>query len=727
MTLVLTIIALTYMLFVVIYHIVHFCRADRAGKYAQLKNFRKGTFGLIYLGAIPLYLAGNLFIESNIFKAVFDSFSNALSLVALSFKWSVIAPLAQESLFYKIAVYLCFAAAICNTSMFTFSLLARRLRNRHLLSRITKGERALCIIVGFNERTKQLISSLDRKEYDLLLLAPESEGLKELAFLHDCAILSFSYSDDILPVLKRYSSHTDQRKVRIIVNTENEENNFLLATAIAEYAASLGLRHFSLDGHCGFSAYVFGSDESESSYVRLSEMTHGCVQCINRHRMLALDFVNRHPITERLRPDDINFASATVKPDVTLNFIMIGFGRLSRHILRTHSINSQLLQLQNEIPVPKTINYCIYDIKEAEKDKNLNHNLLRYATWYRQSPRGKEYPVPQSVFDIGYRHMDIADNKFYEYLLADLTNVHGSIDPDKDTPATEAQLAGLRNSIVISCDTDLINIDFAEKLLEKLREWGLNDHTQIYVRIRDDTIRNKVINTTYPGGEIIPFGAESETASSAPGIFAEGVESMAKQQHLNYTKTDNPEKNMQELERLAMETWYDRWTHVQRESNIYACLSVRVKLHLLGFDAAPIDDPRPDASESFREKYFQGVVREDSLPRIYTAEELSDYTVRRHMITRLEHQRWNAYMIACGYVPAEPEEYLQKSKQELHSVRKHANLVTFEELIHQREVLAAHRGCSVEETDVIRYDYRLTDFLPELLAECKLKIVVREK
>ena len=727
MTFTLSIIALVYMLSVVIYHVIRYCRASRSSKYTQLKSFRKGTFGLIYLGAIPLYLAGNLYNEVNIFKAVFDSFSNALSLVTLSFKWDVVNPLSGVNLFYKVAVYLCFAAAICNTTMFTFSLLARRLRNRRLLRLLERGERALCVLVGFNDRTRMLIRTLDRTEYDLLLLAPESDGIKELAFVHDCAILNFPYNANIIPVLQRYAAHTDRRMVRVIVNTENEEQNFLHATAIAEYTASLGLEHFSLDGHCGLCAYSFGSDETESSYVRLSEKTRGCVQCVNPRKMLAMDFVSKHPITERLRPDDVDPDTVTVKPDVTLNFIMVGFGRVSRQILRVLSINSQLLQMKDGVPVPKTVNYHVYDIKETEKDKNLNHNLLRYASWYRQAPRDSIYPVPQSVFDIRYRHMDIADGRFYEYLRADLTNVHDPLDANKDAPPTSEQLKGLRNSIVVSYDSDLVNIDFAEKLLEKLREWKLDDRTQIYVRVRDDEIREKVIGAAYPNGEIIAFGAESETASSAPGIFSEGVEAMAKRQHFNYTRTDNKGKSDEEIERLAMQTWYNRWTQVQRESNVYACLSARVKLHLLGFDAAPMDDPRPDATLDFYREYFQGEECAPAEPRMYTRAELSDLSVRRHMITRMEHQRWNAYMIACGYVPAEPEEYLKLDKQALHAVRKHANIVNFEELICQREVLAAHRGCTEEEADVIKYDYRLTDHLPELLAACKLKIVAREQ
>jgi hypothetical protein len=151
-----------------------------------------------------------------------------------------------------------------------------------------------------------------------------------------------------------------------------------------------------------------------------------------------------------------------------------------------------------------------------------------------------------------------------------------------------------------------------------------------------------------------------------------------------------------------------------------------MKLQLFGFDAAPLDDPRPDAAKEFCDAYFEGKDPAEEAMRCYTEEELSDYTVRRHLVTRMEHLRWNAYMISCGYIPAEEHEYLTLSKQQLHVQRKHANIVTFEELYNYRRVIAAQRGCSVEDADVIKYDYRLTDNLPALLAGSKQKIVRKE-
>ena len=92
MTFVLSIIALCYMISVVVALAIRYCRAERTKKYAQLKSFRKGFFGLIYFGAVPLYMAGHLFNGAIWFKAILTSISGAFSLLVLSFDWDAVTP-----------------------------------------------------------------------------------------------------------------------------------------------------------------------------------------------------------------------------------------------------------------------------------------------------------------------------------------------------------------------------------------------------------------------------------------------------------------------------------------------------------------------------------------------------------------------------------------------------------------------------------------------------------
>ena len=57
------------------------------------------------------------------------------------------------------------------------------------------------------------------------------------------------------------------------------------------------------------------------------------------------------------------------------------------------------------------------------------------------------------------------------------------------------------------------------------------------------------------------------------------------------------------------------------------------------------------------------------------------------------------------------------------TLRRHGNLTTYEGLKEYRRIVAEERGCSEEETDVIRYDYQLMDDVKWILATGGYKII----
>ena len=95
----------------------------------------------------------------------------------------------------------------------------------------------------------------------------------------------------------------------------------------------------------------------------------------------------------------------------------------------------------------------------------------------------------------------------------------------------------------------------------------------------------------------------------------------------------------------------------------------------------------------------------------------------RDNFARQEHERWNAYMISSGYVPATIEEIRTLEKSEMLARRKHANITTFEGLIDYRKIMSEKNGMSEADNDVIKYDYQIMDDLPWLLGRGGYKIV----
>lgn len=371
---------------------------------------------------------------------------------------------------------------------------------------------------------------------------------------------------------------------------------------------------------------------------------------------------------------------------------------------------------ENGIAVPKTVNYFVYDKSETNNDKTLNHGLLRYDRVYVDmlSRKAEYLPVPEPIARRSFFCLDVGDNDFYVSLKSNLDNGGDNA----------------YNYVIVSCGTDLQNLDLAEKLTEKLSEWGKRGNTKIFVKIRSGSLTGKVVDKNYARrGGYYTFGSESETVYSLSRITSEENERMAKDRHFCYTYENAADgKTEEEVRRAANEKWYVGWQQVQRESNVYACLAIRMKLQLLGFDLSR-DPGAPDASREFMKKYADG----DEIK--YTGREVMgkkivDYgdcnfvhgSVRDNF-ARQEHERWNAYMISSGYVPATIEEIRTLEKSEMLARRKHANITTFEGLIDYRKIMSEKNGMSEADNDVIKYDYQIMDDLPWLLGRGGYKIV----
>ncbi|MBQ9781849.1 MAG: hypothetical protein IJW26_01540 [Clostridia bacterium] len=99
----------------------------------------------------------------------------------------------------------------------------------------------------------------------------------------------------------------------------------------------------------------------------------------------------------------------------------------------------------------------------------------------------------------------------------------------------------------------------------------------------------------------------------------------------------------------------------------------------------------------------------------------------------LEHFRWNAFMLANGFIPATIEEItkattIKEGKTKYtngkdYTVRKHGNLTTFFGLEKYSKIISERDNISYEKADVIRYDYQLLDDVGWLIKNTPYKIV----
>ena len=207
---------------------------------------------------------------------------------------------------------------------------------------------------------------------------------------------------------------------------------------------------------------------------------------------------------------------------------------------------------------------------------------------------------------------------------------------------------------------------------------------------------------------------------------------MAFNRHLVYKMQNKNTLSTTEDEYLdARLSWFNQ-AQVQRQSNIYACLSIKSKLHLLGFDYCSINEGLPDASEEYMEVYqknnpivyLEQPAKNGYKTIIYSTDFVLD-SVRGIMAVH-EHQRWNAYMITCGFIPSTKKQIEEGSIKNFDE-RRHGNITTLEGLIEFRKMEVKRRNCSEIEADVIKYDYQLMDDLVWMLDKSGYKIIKRER
>ncbi len=714
------------MLAILITSIVNIARRGRADRLEYYNNYKKGKFWAIYFVAIPLFFLANTFSGSASDEAFFDAVESSVDLIVLKYDYSSVKPLMDANPSFRAVMWTCFVMVALNASFLAVTIACRRVLN-HAWKERAKSAKKCYVVVGFNPQNKNIVKSIVKKSKhaNCIIVAKEvNEDLKKFAFVQKVSYAKAESADDFAKNLRAMFKDFDNRSVEVIVNTGDEKGNLTLAEQIAGVIGELSLEKYGSEGDRGLNAYVFGEPENMSTYLKIVQKTSGLVHYVNKYKLVAYDFVGKYPLTEFMDEEQIDYSTATIKPDVSLNVALIGFGKANRQIFLTSVENNQFMSIEDGKLVPKLVNYWIYDKKDARNDKNLNHDYYRFE---QELGKEKYLPLPCKPANEMFFELDINDDEFYKSLHENLGEQKGEKK---------------YNYLIIAFGSDLENLDFAEKICTKLKEWEIFDKTKVFVKIRDDKLKNDVIGGFEKDNEqFIVFGNENELVYNVDAIVNEENESMAKDRHFCYelayvyesakakaqaSGIDSVQIDEAKEKLNATKSWYTQ-SQFQREANIYAVLAIKMKLQLMGFDFCKKSEEKKDASDKFMSVYECGD------PIVYDGSEIEGrkgvkYTndfkldsLRGRMAIQ-EHQRWNAYAITCGMIPM-PIEKMEEGKFKDFELRKHGCLTTFEGLVEYRKIKARVEHKSEEKTDVIRYDYQIMDDAEWLLARFGKKIV----
>ena len=721
---IITAVCLIFLTAEVVYVITNTIVKERSERIAFIRGFKKGNCITIFLIAIPLFFLGYWDSDAGIFESILSAITHVVELVVLKFNLNKVSGLLRSNPLYRITVYYCCVLVIANAALFMLSLIGQRVWQwrQSLATRITSKD--LLYILGYNDGSLQIYKS-DRTHTRVIVDKIPADARTEM-YINKIGFISCQKFEDVIDgIFERINARDN--KITLIINTENDETNMRLGWHICKkIPADEPTQNRLFDR---LSIYVFGDPKYEAIYDEISSKSCGIIHYKNKYRMIAMNFIDRYPLTKFMDGRHIDYETSLLRPDAGVNVCMIGFGKPNQQIFLTSVANNQFVTSEEGEVVLKQVNYHIFDKSYAEYNKGLNHSYYRFRNECADAGVAQDayLPMPELPANEKYYHRDINEPEFYSEIRRIVT-----------AKRTDA------NFIIVSFENDLENIDMAQRLVAKSREWSA-DNLTIFVRARTACEAQSL----FADGNVFLIGNENECVYNLSEITNDGIFQMTFMRDEIYMLESNMNKpgfvlnetSVLENKIRAKEKWFKKKQQLERESNLYCCLSLRSKLNLMGMDyCRKSENDLPALSEDEYLRLYAG----DDLPDYYDYEvdnkKVVRYTPdfaesRRKTMAILEHLRWNSFMISKGIIPASREQILNEMQErdgklrhtngKNYALRRHGNLTTFEGLVTFRKMLAERDSDTEAAHDVIKYDYQLLDDAFWLLDRNGYKIVRR--
>ena len=725
-------------------------KKNRAERIDFIRSFKKGKCVVIYLTAVPLYWVGHVYAGEPVLDAFFSSLTKIFNLVVLRYDMSSIRALLSADALYKFTIYFCYVLVAINAAVLTISLTMQRIwaAKEHHKAMCSKKEK---LFLFGNNPHNLLIYESERKRNKIIV---DKMSDADCTSLYKKGVSYISTNDIDCQTEKIFDLVSKLNKESIIViNTENDESNLSICKKFVEKISKL-TDEDQKTLFFNVRIFVFGDPKYETVYEGIVKKACGCIHYVNKYQKIAMDFIDKYPLSLFMTEEHVCYKNSLVKNDVSINVFFVGFGKTSQQIFLTSVANNQFLHQTSKGIDTKRVNYHIFDKYDSQKNKNLNHSYYRYKNERHKMNQDDYLPLPSLPAKERFNLLDINDENFYNGIYKYAMNGSKTL-----------------NFVIISFGTDLENIDMAHKLIEKRKEWEIKNFV-IFVKIRSE----KLIEELPKEPNCYPIGVEKEVVYNIDKLIGDKIYRMAKMRNEVYdiekaiTKSpDEPitDESVKDICNKSAEKWYVKKSQLERESSLYCCLSLRSKLNLMGLDYCEKKDPeeiekkkgikwigKKKGTEAIVEKKSAEAIGEKEYLKIYAGDDMpntSKYTAkangkaivtydidfaesRRKTMAMHEHQRWNAFMISKGMVPATKDQIrretdtndkgeAERTDGKRYSVRRHGNITSFEGLIEFRQLVAQETHKPEKEHDVIKYDYQLLDDAFWLLDQCGFKII----
>lgn len=702
---------------------VYLIRARREKRIAFLKSYKYGKFAIIYIIAIPLYLVGHMYLQSELdfFNALFSAIDKSAALVVLMYKTESIAGIVNT--WYWVNIYFTFTLVAINATLFALSLTSQYLWQFFQRLFIKCSKKQKLFIFGYNQNSVKIFNSRN----GLVGAIVDNMSKEDAEQLYIQNVPYITVKDDNA-VVKGILKSVKQKLIPciIVINTKNDKKNIRLCRQIIEELNDLPDkdRIFGV-----LKVYTFGNPGYEQIYEDLVKNGYGCIHFVNTYRKIAINFIDKYPFTRFMDERQIDYNSSLVKDGVEVNVCMLGFGKINRQLFLTSIANNQFLKRGDGVEL-KLVNYYLFDKnEECNFGKSFNHNYYRFDTECGSANPQDYLPLPSRPANEKYIQMDINDKELYP-------RIRNIFSGKNDA-----------NFMFIAFGSELENIDMAQKLIAKRDELGVNFTIFVKAKSLD---KNEVFSAD---SNCYFIGNYDDEIYNLDEIVSDKIFTMAQQRAELYSLENEIAKErkkdskfvitqewIEKIRTQSLKKWF-KDSQIKRESNLYCCLNLKFKLNLMGLDYCKneeegvalteeeylniyADGDLPDTSDSNETETHRKIVRYD----------INFKDSRRRTMAIHEHYRWNSFYISKGFVPATKEQIENEkidgefTNGKVESIRRHGCLTTFDGLIEYRRLLAARSGNIKDEDkfDVIKYDYQLLDDAWWLLNETGYKIVKKQ-
>ncbi len=718
-----SIVSLAWIVAKVVLLVLNLCK-KREHSIPYVRNYKKGSFVSNYLVMMLIYFIGILYSERDLFRAFSTSINYATDFIVLKLNTAPIARLMEENPLFSFTVYFGYALIIVGTVMFTLSIMQQYVWSAWMsfLSKITSKEKLY--LFGYNPENINICKTDGKRRFKYVIAKLNKED-REALYIDNIPYIIATPEEWLRSHISSFIRVGKRRHI-FVINTGNEKQNIELCKCFVEamVAAPDNVRKAIFSK---LSIYVFGDPKNKAIYENMTKRGLGCVHYINKYQKIAIDFIDRYPLSLFMDERQIDYSTSLVREGVDINVALVGFGKTNREILLSSVASNQFLADSDSGTIHKPVKYFIFDKNKSEQNKNLNHDYYRLKNKLKSINPSDYLPLPPLPAEEEYLHMDINDVCFYESVKKIVSR-----NPDD------------ANFIVIAFGDDTENLDMAQKLVEKCKEW---DITNVTIFVRAFEWRKE--QTPIEDENCYFFGNEQATVFNIDKMLSDKLYRMAKIRN-----------EMLELERgmtmqageiidrafvrensiASNEKWFKSKSQMQRDSSIFACLSLRFKLNLMGLDYCEVDADGAALSEEEFMQIYAGNDRPDieTYNLTVNGKNIVHYGIdyppsRRKNMAIQEHYRWISFVISRGMVPATREQILSEFKikngaevytdGKNYALRRHGNITTFDGLIEFRKLLAKRDGTSEENKDRLRYRYQILDDAYWLLTSNGYKIV----